>query len=206
MIRHAFFLVGPPGSGKGTVAAIAKQNGVTVISTRELLEKQGPDTLDKMRNGILAPDQQIIDLVENEITRARQSYMTIMIDTPRSLVQAKSLWRLLTRYRYHISSILMVIDSEEALRRILNRPQENQILIRDDDNIQIATKRIQDYSSYGPQIWSWLGDHTDAYEINNMNSREHVAEHVRKVIGLALNCTQEVHVPSHEKFLLRYYL
>jgi adenylate kinase family enzyme len=196
-------LIGPPGSGKGTVSGIARQNGVTVISTRELLEKQ-PDTQQPMKDGVLLPDQRVIELVEGEIIRVQRSSQPIMIDTPRSLVQAKSLWKFLTIHQYHISSILLMIDPEEAIKRILNRGQEQrsdgQVVTRDDDNIQTATKRMEDYNSYGPQIWSWLVKHSDTYEIDNMRPREQMSMHTNRVIRLALSCTQEVHVPRHHKF------
>ncbi|MFQ6038565.1 MAG: adenylate kinase [Candidatus Aminicenantales bacterium] len=92
-------LLGPPGSGKGTQAAlIERAYGFPKVSTGDLLRKAvqegtplGKKAEARMRKGVLVSDEVVVQVVAERITQedCRRGY--VLDGFPRNLVQAKRL-------------------------------------------------------------------------------------------------------------------
>ena len=114
-------LFGPPGAGKGTQAErITQQTGLPQISTGDMLRaavKAGTETgiLAKtyMDAGQLVPDEVIIDLIKERITRPDAKNGVMFDGFPRTIPQAEAL--------ADITTVTHVIAIEVPDERIVER-------------------------------------------------------------------------------------
>jgi adenylate kinase len=122
-------LLGPPGAGKGSQAALIKEKvELAHISTGDLLReniKQGTDLGKKakgyMDEGQLVPDDLIFDML---FTRVKQPDCTkgyILDGFPRNLAQAHVLQKRLAEEGHHITAINLAVQDHELIERITKR-------------------------------------------------------------------------------------
>lgn len=145
-------LLGPPGSGKGTQAALlVKQLGVPHISTGALLRnaaKRGTELGLKAKaltdKGELVPDEVISDMIEERLGRPDVASGFILDGYPRNLAQAESLDKLLKRLDQPVEeAILIDLDPERIIKRIAKRAKEEG---RADDTEETVRNRLQVYA------------------------------------------------------------
>jgi len=145
-------LLGPPGSGKGTQAALLVERlGVPHISTGALLRnaaKRGTELGLKAKaltdKGELVPDALISDMIEERLSRADVANGFILDGYPRNLAQAKSLDALLARMGQPVDeAILIDLDAERIIKRIAKRAKEEG---RADDTEETVRNRLQVYA------------------------------------------------------------
>ncbi len=92
-------LVGPPGVGKGTVAAkLSKKLGIPHIATGDMLRENaaqktelGLKAKSYMDRGLLVPDQVVIDMVKERIKRNDCKKGFILDGFPRTINQAEEI-------------------------------------------------------------------------------------------------------------------
>jgi len=145
-------LLGPPGSGKGTQAALLVERlGVPHISTGALLRnaaKRGTELGLKAKaltdKGELVPDDVISDMIEERLSRDDVANGFILDGYPRNLAQAKSLDALLERLGKPVDeAILIDLDAERIIKRIAKRAKEEG---RADDTEETVRNRLQVYA------------------------------------------------------------
>ena len=145
-------LLGAPGSGKGTQAALLeKQLGLPHISTGVLFRaavEQGTELGLKVTSildrGELVPDDLTLDILEERMVQDDASSGFLLDGYPRNLTQAKSLDILLARLEQPVDeSVLIDIDAEQIVKRIAKRAQEEG---RADDNEETVRNRLRVYS------------------------------------------------------------
>jgi len=145
-------LLGPPGSGKGTQAALLKEQlKIPHISTGALLRdaaERGTDLGLQAKaisdKGELVPDDVISGMLEERLGEADVANGFILDGYPRNLAQAKSLDILLARLEQPVDeSVLIDIDAEQIVKRIAKRAQEEG---RADDNEETVRNRLRVYS------------------------------------------------------------
>ena len=99
MGNSALLLFGPPGSGKGTQAALlAERLGVPHISTGDMFRQQvkegtelGRQVQEILQSGQLVPDELVNRMVEKRLSRADAASGFILDGYPRTLRQAEML-------------------------------------------------------------------------------------------------------------------
>jgi|CXWL01.1.fsa_nt_gi adenylate kinase len=120
-------LLGPPGAGKGSVAALIKDRyDLLHISTgdilREEIRKESPlskEIKSFIERGALVPDEVITKMVDQKLTKDLNAIQGFMLDGyPRNDSQAKELDAILKRID---SSLDFVLNLEATLPLILNR-------------------------------------------------------------------------------------
>lgn len=118
--------MGPPGCGKGTQAELlAKKLGVLVISTgviiRNLMESGGfsKEQEENMNKGGFLPDEQVIKIVEDEISKKEHSRGFVLDGFPRSLFQAESF----EDFEILDCAIYYSVSDSEVVKRISGRRQ-----------------------------------------------------------------------------------
>ena len=120
-------LLGPPGAGKGSVAALIKDRYALLhISTgdilREEIRKESPlakEIKSYIERGALVPDEVITKMVDQKLTKDLKPTQGFMLDGyPRNDVQAKELDAILKKIN---SSLDFVLNMETTLSVILKR-------------------------------------------------------------------------------------
>ncbi len=123
-------LLGAPGSGKGTQAAmIAKALKIPAISTGDALRKEveaqseiGKLAKSYMESGKLVPDQVVLDIVKGRVSQSDCQNGFILDGFPRNLAQAKMLDETLKPIQKQISLVLdFQVDDEIVIKRISGR-------------------------------------------------------------------------------------
>lgn len=145
-------LLGAPGSGKGTQAALlVEELDLPHISTGELLRtaaKAGTLLGQKAKavidRGELVSDEIMLGLIEERLSGDDVTNGFILDGYPRNLAQAEALDELLERLGQPVDEALQIdVDPELLVQRIAKRAAEEG---RSDDTEDVVRKRMQVYA------------------------------------------------------------
>jgi adenylate kinase len=145
-------LLGAPGSGKGTQAALlVKELGLTHISSGELLRsaaKAGTELGLKAKSiidrGELVSDEIMLGLIKERLSQPDVADGFILDGYPRNIIQAGALDQLLNRLDQPVDEALQIdVDVELAVKRIARRAAKEG---RSDDTEEVARNRMKIYS------------------------------------------------------------
>ena len=129
-------LLGPPGAGKGTLAAMVKEDfGAAHISTGDMLRQEmekgsqlGQDIKRFIETGALVPDAVVIKLIENRLTQDPTIGKGFFLDGfPRTQNQAEDLDKILVKvnkpldYAVYMEASLPVIIQRLTGRRVCKK-------------------------------------------------------------------------------------
>lgn len=123
-------LLGPPGAGKGTQAAIiAEKCGIPHISSGNLFRDNlqnntllGQKAREYMQKGDLVPDDVTIAMVEERLSQKDCQNGALLDGFPRTPYQAQTLDDFLDRHGKAISKVpLIQVDSQELITRLSGR-------------------------------------------------------------------------------------
>lgn len=147
-------LLGPPGGGKGTQAAILKQHWhIPHVSTGELLRAAcrnktplGQKVQAVMDAGELVSDDLMLELLEDRFAADDVNNGFILDGYPRNLAQANALDELLARIGQPLDAALLIeVDEQNILERIEQRAREEG---RTDDTTEVVRNRLQVYTEH----------------------------------------------------------
>jgi adenylate kinase len=147
-------LLGAPGSGKGTQAALlVEELKLPHISTGELLRsavKAGTGLGIKAKavidRGELVSDDIMLGLIEERLSQADAEAGFILDGYPRNLHQARALDELLGRIDQPVDEALAIdVDVEMVVARIARRAAEEG---RSDDTEEVVRNRMKVYSEH----------------------------------------------------------
>jgi adenylate kinase len=147
-------LLGAPGSGKGTQAALlVEELSLPHISTGELLRsavKAGTELGIKAKavidRGELVSDDIMLGLIEERLSHADVAAGFILDGYPRNLAQARALDELLERIGQPVDEALQIdVDIEMVVARIAGRAAEEG---RSDDTEEVVRNRMKVYSDH----------------------------------------------------------
>ncbi|MDD3806422.1 MAG: adenylate kinase [Candidatus Marinimicrobia bacterium] len=123
--------LGAPGSGKGTQADILKDiYSLIKLSTGDLLRNEikkatplGKKAETFMNQGILVPDDIMIDILEKKITSFEKEGTGYILDGfPRTLHQAEALDAMLLKNNAPLDAVIFIdVPEDELLYRLTNR-------------------------------------------------------------------------------------
>jgi len=151
MLNLALF--GPPGAGKGTQSKLLLEKyNLTYISTGDILRKEiaeesilGMKAKDIIEKGGLAPDEIIVQIIEQRITKDVDSRGILFDGFPRTTVQAYILDGLLLRLNTSLSAMLSLeVPREELIGRMMERAKTSG---RTDDTIEVIKYRLEEYEN-----------------------------------------------------------
>ncbi|TWT96668.1 adenylate kinase [Botrimarina colliarenosi] len=141
--------IGPPGAGKGTQSLrVAKSLGLTHLSTGDILRKSrdegqaiGLEAAKYFESGRLAPDELVIQLVEDRLDDPDCQNGYLFDGFPRTLRQAKALDALLAKRGKPLNAVIeFVIPEAELFVRLSSRGRE-------DDSEETVRERLRLYAS-----------------------------------------------------------
>jgi len=171
-------LLGPPGAGKGTQAKLLSGKfKIPHISTGDILrdavrEKSelGEKIAAFVKSGELVPDETVVEVVINRLTKPDAQYGFILDGFPRTLNQAEALNTALRKFNISIDLVLYFETSPKvSIERLSGRrvckdcgtnfhltnmkPKNEgicdfcsgQLFLRDDDRIETVKKRLKIY-------------------------------------------------------------
>jgi adenylate kinase len=157
-------LLGAPGSGKGTQAAILTERlQVPHISTGELLRaavKAGTELGIRakavMDRGNLVSDEIMLGLIEERLQADDTEGGFILDGYPRNLSQAGSLDEVLERIGQPVDIAVQIdIDTEQVIARIAKRAQEEG---RSDDSEETVRNRMEVYEAQTAPVVGYYED------------------------------------------------
>jgi adenylate kinase len=146
-----FLLIGPPGAGKGTQAALlANAYSIPAISTGDIFRANvknetelGLKVKSIMDRGEYVPDSLTNELIRDRLSQADAEVGFLLDGYPRTNDQVNELDDILTsQHRILDAVILLVADTDELVRRLLKRAQEQD---RADDTEDVIRHRQNVY-------------------------------------------------------------
>ncbi|MBZ0115033.1 MAG: adenylate kinase [Thermoanaerobaculia bacterium] len=153
-------MFGPPGSGKGTQAAVlASRLGVPAISTGEMLRQavaQGSDLGNKvetiMTSGALVDDETMAEVVRHRLAQKDTGNGFLLDGYPRTKGQARTLEQVLQDQDVHLDGVVFLdVPTEELVTRALARK-------RADDREEVIRERLRIYHSQTAPLLGYYRD------------------------------------------------
>jgi adenylate kinase len=149
-------LLGPPGCGKGTQAALlAEAAEVPAVSTGELFRAHVEQGTELGRTvaayasaGDLVPDDVTTAMVVERLARSDCRGGYVLDGFPRTIGQARQLGDDLAARGLHLDAVLeMVVDDRELIRRMSTRRVlvDGAWVVRDDDRPDTVRHRLEVY-------------------------------------------------------------
>lgn len=150
-MKH-LILFGAPGSGKGTQSAlIAETYQLKHLSTGDMLRAEiakqsqlGQLADSYISQGLLLPDDIIIDLLKNTLQQLNEDSKGIILDGfPRTVAQAIALNSLVAELNQEILMLIEItVKTPELIERLVQR---GKLLGRSDDNPATIQHRLEVY-------------------------------------------------------------
>lgn len=182
-------LLGPPGSGKGTQAALLKERlDVPHISTGELLRAAVRDKTSlgmkakaAMDAGELVSDELVLGLIEERMGAADVQSGYLLDGYPRNLSQARALDDVLGRLDLPVEKALaLTVDEEQIVTRLARRAEEEG---RSDDTEEVVRNRLAVYREQTAPVAGYYADKRLLVEVDGMGSIEEINQRLMAALS-----------------------
>jgi len=186
---RAIFL-GPPGSGKGTQAKLlAERMGVPAISTGDMLREAvrletplGLRAKAIMEAGELVPDDVVIGLIRERISRPDARGGFLLDGFPRTLPQVAALDRLLAGNGESLDAVINLLVPEATLvERMVGRAA---IEGRSDDRPETVRERLRVYSEKTAPLIDHYGGREIRIDVDGSGSIEEVSARIDRAAAM----------------------
>jgi len=184
-------LLGPPGSGKGTQAALLRDRlGLAHISTgvllREAVEQRtelGLKAKRYMDAGDLVPDDLMLGLIEERLGQPDVANGFILDGYPRNLVQAEALDDVLERIGQPVDvAISVTVNESEIVDRLSKRAIEEG---RSDDTEEVIRNRLRVYAEQTAPVAGHYAERGQLREVDGMGTVEEVNQRMLAMLDSA---------------------
>jgi adenylate kinase len=208
-------IFGPPGAGKGTQASqISSKYGILHISTGDILRaavkegtRLGRLARSYMDKGELVPDEVVIGIIKERITKADSRNGFMLDGFPRTIPQAEALDKVLSESGFKIDRVISIeVEDEEIIKRISGRrvcencramyhiiydPPKNigycdkcsgKLYQRDDDTEEVVRKRLQVYRNQTEPLKDYYRKAGILEEIDGIGTVKEVFSRIEKVL------------------------
>jgi adenylate kinase len=181
-------LLGAPGSGKGTQAALLeKRLGVPHISTGVLLRQAveddtplGRQASAVMDRGELVPNDVMLVLIEERLGQPDAQKGFLLDGYPRNLSQARSLDKLLERICQPLDEAIQIdIDTRAVIARIAKRATRED---RNDDTEEVVRRRMQVYEEQTAPVADYYAERGLLTRVLGTDSIDEVLQLILSVI------------------------
>ena len=186
MIR--ILLIGPPGAGKGTQAALlAKHFGIPAISTgdifRENVRNETPLGLEAkafMDRGEYVPDSLTNALVRDRLNQSDAVDGFLLDGYPRTIDQVEELDDILDESDKKLDVVVqLTADSEELLRRLSGRAEEQG---RSDDTPEVIKRRLGVYEEQTAPLIDIYASRSLVAKVNGLGEIADVTTRIIEVL------------------------
>ena len=183
-------LFGPPGSGKGTQAAIISERfGLPHVSTGQMLRDEvdagselGREVEPIMKSGGLIPDDMMVRIIEHRIAQPDAQHGVLLDGFPRTVPQARELDEMLDRTGREIGVVLFFdVPENELKKRIAHR---SEIDHRADDTPEAYVQRMREYEEKTAPVIDYYRDRGTRIEfVNGHAPIEDVTNSILTIFG-----------------------
>lgn len=179
-----FILLGAPGAGKGTQAkTLATLRHIPHISTGDILREAvsqgtplGVKAQGYMDRGELVPDQLVIDLIRERLSRPDAHIGWILDGFPRNVTQATFLDELLMEIdQVYDHAINFEVPDDVLVQRMLGRG-------RKDDTEEVIRRRLQVYREQTAPLIDFYSSRNKLATINGNSSVEEVTATLEQLV------------------------
>ena len=183
-------LLGAPGSGKGTQAALMEERlGMPHISTGVLLRNAakrgtalGLQAKSIIDQGELVPDNIMSDMIEERLSRDDVANGFILDGYPRNLAQAQSLDKMLERLGQPVDIAIQIdVDPEQIIKRLAGRAEQES---RADDSEDIVRNRMRIYREKTAPVIDYYGGRGILTHVLGDGSIEVILERILSVLNV----------------------
>jgi len=207
--------LGPPGAGKGTQAKLLSEKyRIPQISTGDILRgavrdrtPMGVKAKEFMDSGALVPDEVVVGIVQERLTRQDCDRGFILDGFPRTLGQADALKRTLSVVGKEIEHVLSItVDNGDLLSRITGRrtcekcgkgyhisfdPPKNCIVCdvcggdlyqREDDKEETMRKRLEVYNELTEPLVQYYASESLLRTVNGKGSIEDIQKEIVSIL------------------------
>ena len=175
-------LLGLIGAGKGTQGKLAaERRGLLHVSTGDMLREAvaqgtalGSQANDYMSRGELVPDELVIGMLLERISKPDAAAGFILDGFPRTVGQAEALQTALEAQSQGIDIVPFIrVPEEMLLERIARRAE---IEGRVDDAPEVAQRRLREQAAGLEGVASFYGDRSALCEVDGVGSVDEVYE------------------------------
>ena len=203
-------LFGPPGAGKGTQASVLSDAmGIPHVATGDLFREHaergtelGKQANLYMRDGLLVPDDVVIGMLKERISRDDCAQGLLLDGFPRTMEQARAL------EPYGVSQVIQLVVSErELVRRLEGRvvckicqsPYQGEaapnicklcggeLYQRADDESVFVYKRIEEYQTKTEPLVDYYRKQGKLFEVDGEQGIKAVTEALKGMVDLGVS-------------------
>ena len=178
-------LLGPPGSGKGTLSKkLVSDYGFQHISTGDLIRNSDDEELKKtIAGGNMISDSDIRRMVVRALNKLDLEKGIIFDGYPRNIKQSKALNRMLGKRGIGLShAVFLDLPEDIAKERLIKRAEEEGR--EDDAKIESIQKRFDEYNEKTIPLVDSFRKSRQLVSIDAKKGRDSVLNQVVKSLGL----------------------
>ena len=184
-------LFGPPGAGKGTQAEkLIEKYGLLHISTGDVIRAEvkagtplGVQAKEIIEKGNLLPDETVINIIADYISRNKDVAGTIFDGFPRTLAQSEAMDSMLKAVGSEVTGVISLeVEDQILVDRILNRGKDSGRA--DDLDESIIRNRIEVYKSQTSVVKEYYAKQNKVAQINGVGTIDGIFEETCKAIDL----------------------
>ena len=182
-------IIGPPGAGKGTQSAkLAEAFKIPAISTGDIFRENvknetelGQQAKAFMDRGEYVPDSLTNDLVRDRLAWADAAAGFLLDGYPRTADQVEELDRILTDQGESLDAVVLLIaDTDEVVRRLLNRAIEQG---RTDDTEDVIRHRLDVYADQTAPLIEVFSNRQLVVEVDGLGAVEVVTARILEALA-----------------------
>jgi adenylate kinase len=178
-------LIGPPGSGKGTLAkSLVKNYDFQHVSTGDLIRESEDEDLKKIIDaGEMIPDEKMAEILSEKISEFNLEKNIVIDGFPRNIEQSKILDSILGKLGVGLSHAIFIdITREEAIKRLTNRAKiEGR---KDDANFDTINKRFDEYLTKTHPLVDLYKRSRKLIKVDGESGKDQVLEKVVESLGI----------------------
>ncbi|GAA3581708.1 adenylate kinase [Klugiella xanthotipulae] len=190
MTHSRLLIVGPPGAGKGTQAAIlADRLGIPAISTGDIFRSNisagtelGLQVQSIVSSGGYVPDSLTNAIVEDRLGQEDALEGFLLDGYPRTPEQVVELDRILSATSSRLDAVVLLeADADEVVARLLKRAQEQG---RADDTEDVIRHRQDVYQEQTAPLIETYDARNLVVRVNGLGTVEEVSGRIASVLGI----------------------
>lgn len=182
-------LFGPPGAGKGTQAEkLVEHYGFNHISTGQVIRNEiknqtafGKQVEECIARGEFAPDELVIEIVKDYISKHNTGAGNIFDGFPRNTLQAERFDVMMEECGQRVDVMLSLrVPDEELIKRLLLRGEVSGRA--DDANEEVIANRIRIYKEQTEVVEKFYDAQGKFVAINGVGTVEEIFERLKEAI------------------------